>query len=439
LGYRTANEGTLLKAAITDNTHIYVAGRTLGNLPGFTNAGRWDGIILKLNLSDGQIVATNQWGNAGIDGYGNITQDDAGNIFVSAQGSPAGPATTDDVYLVAKHQKSNLQNVWRVLDPPNATGFIASAEAWGGLTYVPSGTPGVGRLVSGGWFFSNLGANAFVSVYENLHTTSPTRPHSIVINTPGARADWVLDNTVDNQGNIYVAGFTTGNLQGAHIGEGDAFIIKYSPQLTNPTIKQLGTTRSDLFRKLVIDNNNNLYAVGCSYGDYDGNTNSDPTQKTADIVVQKFDQNLNLLASKQFGSLYEERGYCYLKDSLLFIGGMTEGAIKTISNGSFDGFLLALNTSDLSFNANPILSITDTEFTEIIKYYPNPTNGTVQFDFHNTITYKYILTNYLGQQLKSGTLNSVDKSISLTEFPKGIYFVNLADTKRIATIKIIKD
>jgi hypothetical protein len=118
---------------------------------------------------------------------------------------------------------------------------------------------------------------------------------------------------------------------------------------------------------------------------------------------------------------------------------MTEGAIKTTSNGSFDGFLLALNTLDLSFNTNPVLSIADTEFTEIIKYYPNPTNGAVQFDFHNTITYKYTLTNYLGQQLKSGTLNSVDKSISLTEFPKGIYFVNLADKKRITTIKIIKD
>jgi len=361
-------EGTLLKAAITDNTHIYVAGRTLGNLPGFTNAGRWDGILLKLNLSDGQIVATNQWGNAGIDGYGNITQDDAGNIFVSAQGSPSGAATTDDVYLVAKHQKSNLQNVWRSLNAPNATGFIASAEAWGGLTYVPSGTPGVGRLVACGWYMSSKGANAFVSVYENLHTTSPTRPYSIVINTPGARADWILDNKVDNQGNIYVAGFTTGNLQGTHIGEGDAYIIKYSPQLTNPVIKQLGTTRSDLFRKLAIDNNNNLYAVGYSYGDYNGNTNSDPTLKTADIIVQKFDQNLNLLASKQFGSPHEERGYSYLKDSILFIGGMTEGAIKTTSNGSFDGFLLALNSSDLSFNANPVLSLTDTEFTEIINY-----------------------------------------------------------------------
>jgi hypothetical protein len=142
--------------------------------------------------------------------------------------------------------------------------------------------------------------------------------------------------------------------------------LKYSPQLTNPTIKQLGTTRSDLFRKLVIDNNNNIYAVGYSYGDYDGNTNSDPTKKSADIIVQKFDQNLNLLASKQFGSPHEDRGYCYLKDTILFIGGMTEGAIKTTSNGSFDGFLLALNTLDLSFNTNPVLSIADTEFTEII-------------------------------------------------------------------------
>jgi hypothetical protein len=165
-------EGTILKSGVCDSQFIYVAGRTLGNLVGFTNAGRWDGILLKLNLSDGQIVATNQWGNPGIDGYGNITQDDNGNIFVSAQGSPTGAATTDDVYLVAKHQKSNLQNVWRTLNAPNGTGFIASSEAWGGLTYVPSGIAGQGRIVAGGWYFSNQGANAFVFVYENLHNNT---------------------------------------------------------------------------------------------------------------------------------------------------------------------------------------------------------------------------------------------------------------------------
>lgn len=431
-------EGTILKAGICDDQFIYVAGRTLGNLPGFTNAGRWDGILLKLNLSDGQIVATNQWGNPGIDGYGNITQDDAGNIFVSAQGSPTGSATTDDVYLVAKHQKSNLQNVWRTLNTPNATGFVASAEAWGGLTYVPTTTPGVGRLVAGGWYFSNLGANAFVSVYENLHTNSPTRPHSIIINTPGVRADWALDNKVDNQGNIYVAGFTSGNLQGTHQGEGDAFIIKYSPQLTNPVIKQFGTNKCDVVRKLAIDNNNNLYAVGYTYGNYGGHLNNDPTLLTADIFVQKFDQNLNFLDSKQFGTPHEERGYCYFKDSILFIGGITEGSIQSANLGSFDGFVLALNASDLSYNTNPVLSIENNEISEQLIYYPNPTNNIVTFEIKQQVIYQYSLSNHLGQQINKGQISSSTNTISLENLANGIYFINLNDQQTNKTIKIIK-
>jgi hypothetical protein len=433
-------EGTMLKAGVCDNQFIYVAGRTLGSLPGFTNAGRWDGIILKLNLSDGQIVATNQWGNPGIDGYGNITQDDDGNLFVSAQGSPSGPATTDDVYLVAKHQKSNLQNVWRTLNAPNATGFIASAEAWGGLTYVPSGTPGQGRLIAGGWYFSNLGANAFVSVYENLHTTAPTRPHSVIINAPGgARADWVLDSKVDTQGNIYVAGYTTGNLQGTHQGEGDAFIIKYSPQLTNPVIKQFGTNKCDVVRKLAIDKNNNLYAVGFTYGNYNGNNNSDPALNTGDVFVQKFDQNLNLLASKQFGTPHEERGYCILRDSILFVGGMTEGSIKASNSGAFDGFLLALKTSDLSYTTNTLISSAqDFNSNESIKFYPNPTNDIVVFQIADQKTYQYIVANQLGQQVKSGQVSGSQNAVSLAELSAGIYFISLKGNQTKKIVKIIK-
>jgi hypothetical protein len=432
------SEGTILKAGVCDEQFIYVAGRTLGNLPGFINAGRWDGILLKLNLSDGQIVASNQWGNPGIDGYGNITQDDAGNIFVSAQGSPPGAATTDDVYLVAKHQKSNLQNVWRALNAPNATGFIASSEAWGGLTYVPSTTPGVGRLVAGGWYFGNQGANAFVSVYENLHLANPNRPHSIVINTPGARADWVLDNKVDNQGNIYVAGFTSGNLQGTHQGEGDAFIIKYSPQLTNPVIKQFGTNKCDVVRKLAIDANNQLYAVGYTYGNYNGSINSDASLRTADVFIQKFDQNLNFLASKQFGTPHEERAYCYLKDTILFIGGITEGAIKTTSRGSFDAFVLALSATNLNFINNPVLSVANNPASAAIKYYPNPTADRVWFQINAAKTYQYTLTNQIGQQLKTGQLNASQQSISLTEFAAGIYFIHLSNAQTHTTIRISK-
>ncbi|MGL5889394.1 MAG: SBBP repeat-containing protein, partial [Bacteroidia bacterium] len=257
-------EGTLLFDAVADQQYLYVCGRTLGQLPGFTNAGKWDGILLKLNLSDGQIVASDQWGNQGIDGYGNIILDDAGNLFVSGQGSPANVTGTDSLYLAAKHSTSALANVWRVLDPVATTNFSMSAEAWGGLTYQQGSVPGNGKLIVAGWYLAGNGANGFISVYNQLNAATPARPYSVILASPGMRADWVLDNTIDSRGNIYVAGYTTGNLLGGHQGNGDAFVIRYDSTLSNPVIKQFGTPQTDMIRKLEIDANNTLYAVGYS-------------------------------------------------------------------------------------------------------------------------------------------------------------------------------
>lgn len=373
------SEGSILKDATTDSTYLYACGRTLGALPGFSNAGRWDGIILKLSLSDGQIVATDQWGNAGIDGYGNIALDDAGNFFVSAQGSPPGAGGTDDVYLVAKHRCSDLGNVWRELNATVGTGFAASAEAWGGLTYEPGPAPGQGRLVVAGWYFSNLGADAFVSVYENLAAAQPTRPHSLVLAAPGPRADWVLDNAVDAQGNIYVGGFTTGNIGATPQGEGDAFLIKYGPTLSNPVIRQFGTPKSDLIRKMAFDQDGNLYVVGYTYGDLDGN-NQDPSGLTGDIFVRKYDSNLNVLAARQFGTPHEDRSFLHVQDRLLYLGGMTEGSLVGASLGTFDGFALALDQA-LEWVAPMLTDLDDSRGTMPLRAYPNPTTGLLTVDW----------------------------------------------------------
>lgn len=118
---------------------------------------------------------------------------------------------------------------------------------------------------------------------------------------------------------------------------------------------------------------------------------------------------------------------------------MTEGAIKSASNGSFDGFLLALNSIDFSFNSNPVLSTNELELSETIKYYPNPTTGIVQFELSDSITFDYILTNYIGQQLNTGQISNAYKTISLTEFPKGIYIVTMVDLQKCTKFKIIKE
>lgn len=428
-------EGTMLKAGIADDQFLYVCGRTLGNLPGFTNAGRWDGIILKLNLTDGEIVASDQWGNAGIDGYGNIAQDDNGNIFVSAQGSPVGQGGTDDVYLVAKHSKSDLSNIWRELNPPNATGFIASAEAWGGLTYVPGQNPGEGRLIAGGWYFSATGANAFVSVYENLNASNPTRPHSEIINAPGIRADWVMDNAVDSQGNIYVAGFTTGNLGAAPLGEGDAYVIKYSPELTDPVYQQFGTDKSDLIRKLMVKNDT-LYAIGYTYGDFIGE-NADQAQLSGDVFIQKLDAELNLLDGIQFGTPHEDRGYGYILGETLWIGGMTEGFMAGINLGSFDGFLAAVNTTDLTFIQPVILSSNDSQFSTQIKIYPNPATDRIYLESGELLYDSDIsIFNAMGQKVK--TFEKLTREINVSDLPKGLYFIEVETNNKRLTGKVLK-
>ena len=167
-----------------------------------------------------------------------------------------------------------------------------------------------------------------------MSASSPSRPHAIIIDTPGTAADWVLDNTVDDEGNIYIAGFTTGNFGSAPQGEGDAYIAKYSSQLTNPIFRQFGTNKSDLIRKLAIDENGILYAVGYTYGNYIGN-NKDAENLTGDIIIQKFDKNLNFLDGKQLGTPHEERAFLELKNNTLYLGGMTEGVMTGESKGFF--------------------------------------------------------------------------------------------------------
>ncbi|MGL4609198.1 MAG: SBBP repeat-containing protein [Trueperaceae bacterium] len=347
-------DGSLLWDATTDNEHLYAVGRTLGALPGATNAGRWDGIILKIRLSDGELIASHQWGNTNLDGYGNVVLDDAGNLYVSGAGSPENVLDTDNQHLVAKHLASDLSNVWRQLVAPQATtGQVLVAEAWGGLSYIAGAAPGQGKLVAGGWFmnFTSGSGNAqgFLEVWSDLHLAAPQRVASAVVSSPGTQADWVMDNIVDKQGNIYAVGFTTGSLQGSSLGAGDAYIVKYDANLQNPVFRQIGTAQADAFRRMDIDDQGNVYAVGYTYGDYDG-ANADPSKGTGDVFVQKFDTSLNSVAALQFGTPQEDRGYLHLRSGTLYVGGMTEAALAGASQGSFDAYVVGIDAQTMEVN-----------------------------------------------------------------------------------------
>lgn len=340
-------EGSLLFDAAADSEFLYACGRTLGALPGFTNAGKWDGVLLKLRLADGAVVAQNQWGNPGIDGYGNIVLDGRGALYLSGQGSPPGPATNDNAYLVAKHSTSNLQNVWRAIDPVAVSGFAASAEAWGGLSLATGADPTADRLVVAGWYFAAQGADAFVALYGNLQSTTPTRTNFVTVNAPGVRADWVFDSAFGPNGNIYVAGYTTGGMQGPPLGNGDAFLMRLDPNLANPVVRQFGTAEMDVARDIAVDSSGRVWVFGYTHGSLAG-TNGSVVGPSSDLFVRRFDANLQPLDSIQFGTPYEDQARAVLRHDRMFIAGMSEGSLARQSLGSFDAFV-AVVESDLGF------------------------------------------------------------------------------------------
>ncbi len=438
--------GTLIFDAVADDTFLYAVGRTLGNLVGFTNKGRWDGIILKLNLETGQIVDTDQFGNAGLDGYGNVVLDGEGSLYVSGQGSPAGVQGTDDSYLVAKHSTETLNTIWRVIEPPSANPVFVS-EAWGGLSYLKGQNAGEGKLIAAGWYMTNGGSDSFVSLYENLNANQPTRTHTATIKSNGQQADWVLDNVIDKDGNIYAAGYTTGNLQGTHKGNGDAFVVKFSPSLTNPVFKQIGTEKSDQFRKLDIDEEGNLYAIGYTYGDYAGQ-NKDNSGFSGDVFIQKFDKNLNLLEKTQFGTAKEERGYMYLQDSILYVGGMTESSLTGQNKGSFDGYALALRARDLmvyDFNSeqdneddDEITSTNDYFLKNNFQLFPNPTTSDLMLVNSISLKGNYQIYTATGKVIQTTVLQENQNYISLKNYQAGLYFIRLQTEKGDVVFKVIK-
>ncbi|MEO0556794.1 MAG: T9SS type A sorting domain-containing protein [Bacteroidota bacterium] len=426
--------GTLLFDGTTDDTYLYAVGRTLGALDGFTNAGRWDAIVLKIDLASGEIVDTHQYGNPGLDGYGNAVLDGRGGLYVSGAGSSPNASGTDPDYLVAKYDTETLELVWTVTEAPAATGPVFVSEAWGGLSYAPATGERSARLLAGGWYMSAGGSVGFLSLYEGLDRDMPQRVAATSINSPGQQADWVLDNAIGADGRLYAAGYTTGPLGGPHQGDGDAFIVRFDSDLSSPVYVQSGTAQSDMFRKLDIGPEGTLFAVGYTYGDL-ASSNADPTRRTGDVLVQSYTADLDAIASAQVGTAGEDRGFSALANGVLAIGGMTEAGLAGPSLGSFDGFALALDLETLEVTSIPPVATEDRPDTESLVLSPNPTSGSVRA---SVAIERYTVTDLRGRVVLHGEAVSRGANIDLSALAPGIYIARLHTRDGLVTRPLVR-
>ena len=87
-----------------------------------------------------------------------------------------------------------------------------------------------------------------------------------------------------------MTGYTSGDLDGninINWGETDIFLVKYNSSGTKQWTKQLGTSSFDYGQGVTTDSSDNIYVTGYTTGDLDGNTKSG----NQDIFLVKYDSS----------------------------------------------------------------------------------------------------------------------------------------------------
>jgi len=323
----------------TDSSgNIYVTGRTDGGLDGNTHFGDWDIFLVKYN-SSGTKQWTKQLGtSSGDSGYG-VTTDSSGNIFVTGQtfGGLDGNTNSggNDMFLIKYNSGGTI--LWTKLLGTSSGGWGSDVTTDSSDNIYVTGTT---------WGFldgnTNIGEK---DVFLVKYNSSGTKQWTKLLGT----SEW--DNgqgvTNDSSGNIYVYGFTFGDIDGnTHSGEydSDIFLVKFNSSGTKQWTKQLGTSSLEYGTGVTSDSSGNIYVTGYTKGGLDGNTNSGGT----DIFLVKYNSSGTKQWTKLLGTYSYDEGKGVTTDSSgnIYVTGWTKGGLDGNTNsGDGDIFLVKYNSS----------------------------------------------------------------------------------------------
>ena len=181
--------------------NLYVVGNLQGMLPGQTMLGGRDAFLRSYD-SDGNQLSALQFGSADMDRASGVGVDGSGNIFVAGSTQSAFPGLTS-----------------------------------------------AGRR------------DAFLREYGNDGTELRTVQFGTKAN------DSATDVAVDPSRNVYLVGETGGTFPGqVHLGDGDAYVRKYFSDGDRVWTRQFGTQSSDKATSVGLDDSGNLYVVGTTSG-----------------------------------------------------------------------------------------------------------------------------------------------------------------------------
>jgi hypothetical protein len=139
---------------------------------------------------------------------------------------------------------------------------------------------------------------------------------------------------LDHRGHVYVTGHADGDLDGngpdVHSGHGDPFLVKLDEDGQVQWIRQFGTAGDEFGFGLAVDVLGELYVTGFTSGDMDGDgpaTNAG----LEDVFLAKFDGVGNTRWVRQIGSPDADDGYAVATDARGYV------YVTGVSDGDLDG------------------------------------------------------------------------------------------------------
>lgn len=240
---------------VAANGAIYLAGRTNGSLGG-QNSGWRDAWLARFD-SAGNRQWLRQWGPATFD---SLAVDADGNVYVTGEtfvdlGGPN--AGEGDIWLVKYDGVGNQQwlRQWgsdkndndRVIAVDGSGNVLVGGETYGAVGVLNAGESDV-WLVK----YDSTGVQQWLRQWGSSQRES---------------LNWLV---VDVSDNVYVTGETYGDLGGPNAGGGDAWLAMYDSTGSQQWLQQWGTATGDLGLALAADARANVYLTGWTHGDLQG-------------------------------------------------------------------------------------------------------------------------------------------------------------------------
>lgn len=161
-----------------------------------------------------------------------------------------------------------------------------------------------------------------------------------------AGSETLAGMVADSQGGVYVVGYTSGAFDGRPVtgeaGTYDAFVLKYRRSGALEWVRQFGTPKSDVPLAIAVDDFDNVYIAGNTYGTFTGQV----SMGKRDGFVAKVGATGNILWVKQVGTseLDQLTAISVDKQGQVVVAGETEGGFMGFANkGRADLFAMRLS------------------------------------------------------------------------------------------------